>query len=215
MVFQSTIYSVVFYNYKVTMPVCVGLLLRLGLGISVCGGFILGIRKLKLKNPPYKDIENRILDIQSHQMSSSSSSIAKTMYSNPIVSFIAGFAGTCSSSGSGTQYQQFQDTEMEGEEFKRESREAKPRSKPATAEAGSQVCQEIIGKRERRNKCDKTACVLAEKVMGHRGKVLYMRYLMYRIRLQTTKERASRIQGYQRSTRVLYVWKIYVLEIQI
>ena len=146
--FQSAINSIVFYHYKVTVPVCVGLLL--GLGISVCGGFILGIRKLKLKNPPYKDIENRILDIQSHQMSSSSSSIAKTMYSNPIVSFIAGFAGTCSSSGSGTQYQQFQDTEMEGEEFKRESREAKPRSKPATAEAGSQVCQEIIGKRERR-----------------------------------------------------------------
>jgi hypothetical protein len=150
MVFQSTIYSVVFYNYKVTVPVCVGLLLGLGLGISVCGGVILGIRKLKLKNPPYKDIENRILDIQSHQMSSSSSSIAKTVSSNPIMSLIMGFAGTGSSSGSGTQYQQFQDTEMEGEEFKRESREAKPRSKPATAEAGSQVCQEIIGKRERR-----------------------------------------------------------------
>jgi hypothetical protein len=147
MVFQSSIYSIAFYHYKTTVPICVGLLL--GLGISVCGVFILGIRKLKLKNPPYKDIENTILDIQSHQMSSSS--ITKTMYSNPIVSFIAGFAGTCSSSGSGTQYQQFHDTEMEGEEFKRESREAKPRSKPATAEAGSQVCQEIIGKRERRN----------------------------------------------------------------
>jgi len=151
MVFQSTIYSVVFYNYKVTMPVCVGLLLGLGLGISVCGGFILGIRKLKLKNPPYKDIENRILDIQSHQMSSSSSSIAKTVSSNPIMSLIMGFAGTGSSSGSGIQYQQFHDTEVEGEEFKRESRESKPRSKPATAEAGSQVCQEIIGKRERRH----------------------------------------------------------------
>ena len=135
--FQSAINSIVFYHYKVTVPVCVGLLL--GLGISVCGGFILGIRKLKLKNPPYKDIENRILDIQSHQMSSSSSSIAKTMYSNPIVSFIAGFAGTCSSSGSGTQYQQFQDTEMEGEEFKRESREAKPRMKPTTVDAGNRV----------------------------------------------------------------------------
>lgn len=147
MVFQSSIYSIAFYHYKATVPICVGLLL--GLGISVYGVFILGIRKLKLKNPPYKDIENPILDIQSHQMSSSS--ITKTMYSNPIVSFIAGFAGTCSSSGSGTQYQQFHDTEMEGEEFKRESREAKPRSKPATAEAGSQVCQEIIGKREKRH----------------------------------------------------------------
>lgn len=150
MVFQSTIYSVVFYHYKVTVtvPVCVGLLL--GLGISVCGGFILGIRKLKLKNPPYKDIENRILDIQSHQshQMSSSSSIAKTTSSNPIVRFIAGFAGT----GNSTGYEQLRD--VEGEEFKRESREARPRSKPATAEAGSQVCQEIIGKREKRNKCE-------------------------------------------------------------
>jgi hypothetical protein len=151
MVFESTIYSVVFYHYKVTVPVCVGLLL--GLGISVCGGFILGIRKLKLKNHSYKDIENRILDIQSHQshQMSSSSSIAKTMSSNPIMSLIMGFAGAGSSSGSGTQYQQFHDTEVEGEEFKRQSRDARPRSKPATAEVGSQVCQEIIGKRERRN----------------------------------------------------------------
>jgi hypothetical protein len=151
MVFQSTIYSVVFYHYKVTVPVCVGLLL--GLGISVCGGFILGIRKLKLKNHSYKDIENRILDIQSHQshQMSSSSSIAKTMSSNPIMSIIMGFAGAGSSSGSGRQYQQFHDTEVEGEEFKRQSRDARPRSKPATAEVGSQVCQEIIGKRERRN----------------------------------------------------------------
>jgi hypothetical protein len=153
MVFQSTIYSIAFYNYKVTVSVCVGLLFSIGIGIgvSICSGFILGIRKLKLKNPSYKEVENRILDIQSHQMSSSSSSSVKTMYSNPIMRFITGFAGN------DTPYQQFHDTELEGEEFKRESRElresreARPRMKPATAEAGSQVCQEIIGKRERRN----------------------------------------------------------------
>ena len=149
--FQSTIYSIAFFHYKVTVtvtvPVCVGLLL--GLGISVCGGFILGTRKLKLKNPLYKEIENRILDIQSHQSHQmSSSSIAKTTSSNPIVRFIAGFSGT----GNSTGYEQLRD--VEGEEFKRESREARPRSKPATAEAGSQVCQEIIGKREKRNKCE-------------------------------------------------------------
>jgi len=137
------------------VPGCVGLLLGLGLGISVCGGFILGIRKLKLKNPSYKEIENRILDIQSHQSHQmSSSSSAKTTSSNPIVRLIMGLAGTDSSSGSGTQYQQFHDTEVEGEEFKRQSREARPRMKPSTAEAGSQVCQEIIGKRERRNRCE-------------------------------------------------------------
>ena len=140
MVFQSTIYSVVFYHYKVTVPVCVGLLL--GLGISVCGGIILGIRKLKLKNHSYKDIENQILDIQSHQMSSSS---AKTMYYNPIVHFITSFAGT----GNSTGYEQLRD--VEGEEFGRQSRETKPRPKPVTVDTGSQVCQEIIGKRERRN----------------------------------------------------------------
>jgi hypothetical protein len=147
MVFQSTIYSIAFYNYKVTVSVCVGLLFSIGIGIgvSICSGFILGIRKLKLKNPSYKEVENLILDIQSHQMSSSSSSSVKTMYSNPIMRFITGFAGN------DTPYQQFHDTELEGEEFKRESREARPRMKPATAEAGSQVCQEIIGKRERRN----------------------------------------------------------------
>ena len=141
--FQSTIYSVAFYHYKVTVSVCVGMLL--GLGISVCGGFILVIRKLKLKNPSYKEVENRILDIQSHQMSSSS---AKTMYSNPIMRFISGFAGN------DTPYHQFHATEVEGEDSGRQLRETKPRMKPATAEAGSQVCQEIIGKREKRNNCE-------------------------------------------------------------
>jgi len=126
-----------------TVSVCVGMLL--GLGISVFGGFILVIRKLKLKNTSYKEVENRILDIQSHQMSSSS---AKTMYSNPIMRLITSFAGTGNSNG----YEQLHDAE--GEEFKRQSREARPRSKPATAEVGSQVCQEIIGKRERRNNCE-------------------------------------------------------------
>ena len=43
----SMIHSIIYYDYKMTIPVCVGLLL--GLGISVCGGIILGIRKLKLK----------------------------------------------------------------------------------------------------------------------------------------------------------------------
>ena len=62
----SMIYSIIYYDYKITIPVCVGLLL--GCGLSICGGFILGIRKLKLENPSYKDIENRILDIQSHQI---------------------------------------------------------------------------------------------------------------------------------------------------
>ena len=141
--FQSTIYSIVFYHYKVTVSTCVGLLL--GLGISVCGGIILGIRKLKLKNHSYKDIENQILDIQSHQMSSSS---AKTMYSNPIVHFITSFAGT----GNSTGYEQLRD--VEGEEFGRQSRETKPRPKPVTVDTGSQVCLEIIGKRERRNQCE-------------------------------------------------------------
>ena len=145
----TTIHSIIYYDYKITIPVCVGLLL--GCGISICGGFILGIRKLKLENPSYKDIENRILDIQSHQMSSSSSNArvsSASSSSNPFVRIIQSFTG----SGTSTGYEQLRD--VEGEEFGRQSREVKSRTKPATVDAGSQVCQEIIGKRERRSHCD-------------------------------------------------------------
>ena len=53
--------------------------------------------------------------------------------------------------GSGNGYEQLRD--VEGEEFGRQSRETKPKTKPAMSDAGSQVCQEIIGKRERRSHC--------------------------------------------------------------
>ena len=97
--------------------------------------------KLKSKKCTYKDIENRIRDIQSHQMSSASRTKAtSTVSSNPLVRLIAGFAGSYSGSGNGAQYQRF-----EGEESSHRTK------KPATAEAGSQVCQEIISKRERRS----------------------------------------------------------------
>ena len=152
----STMYSIMYYDYKATVSGSVGLLL--GLGLSICGGFILGIRKLKLENPSYKDTENRILNIQSHQIyqnqqmsSSSSSSSARVSSSssssfNPFVRLIQGFTG------SGNGYEQLRD--VEGEEFGRQSRETKPKTKPAMRDAGSQVCQEIIGKREKRNQCD-------------------------------------------------------------
>jgi hypothetical protein len=143
----SMIYSIIYYDYKITIPVCVGLLL--GCGLSICGGFILGIRKLKLENPSYKEVENRILDIQSHQMSTSSmntrNSSSSSSSSNPFVRIIQGFTG----SGNSTGYEELRD--VEGEEFGRQSKEVKPRTKPTTVDAGSQVCQEIIGKRERRN----------------------------------------------------------------
>ena len=118
---------------------------------------------MKLENPSYKDTENRILNIQSHQiyqnqeqyqqqqMSSSSSSSARVSSSssssfNPFVRLIQGFTG------SGNGYEQLRD--VEGEEFGRQSRETKPKTKPAMRDAGSQVCQEIIGKREKRNQCE-------------------------------------------------------------
>jgi len=147
-----TIYSIMDYDYKMAIPVCVGLLL--GCGLSICGGFILGIRKLKLENPSYREVENRILDIQSHQshqMSSSNarvSSSSSSSSSNPFVRLIQGFTGSGNSAG----YEQLRD--VEGEEYGRQSREAKPRTKPTTVDAGNQVCQEIIGKRERRSHCD-------------------------------------------------------------
>lgn len=159
----STIYSIMNYvyeyeyEYKATVSVCVGLLL--GYGLSICGGFILGIRKLKLENPSYIEVENRILDIQSHQshqshqMSSSnarvsSASSSSSSSSNPFVRLIQGFTGSGNSAG----YEQLRD--VDGEEYGRQSREAKPRTKPTTVDAGNQVCQEIIGKRERRSRCD-------------------------------------------------------------
>lgn len=40
----------------------------LGFGLSLCMGFILVIRKLKLKNYSIKNAENGIQDIQSHQL---------------------------------------------------------------------------------------------------------------------------------------------------
>lgn len=148
------IYSIIYYDYKMTIPVCLGLLL--GCGLSMCGGFILGIRKLKLENPSYREVENRILDIQSHQshqmLSSnarvSSASASSSSSSNPFVRLIKSFTGSENSTG----YEQLRD--VEGEEFGRQSREAKPRMKPTTVDAGSQVCQEIISKRERRSHYD-------------------------------------------------------------
>lgn len=149
----SMIHSIIYYDYKMTIPVCVGLLL--GCGLSIYGGVILGIRKLKLEKPSYREVENLILDIQSHQshqMSSSSnarvSSDSSSSSSNPFVRLIQGFTGSGNSAG----YEQLCD--VEGEEFGRQSREAKPRMKPTTVDAGSQVCQEIISKRERRSHCD-------------------------------------------------------------
>lgn len=40
----------------------------LGFGLSICMGFILVIRKLKLKNYSIKNTENRISSIQNHQV---------------------------------------------------------------------------------------------------------------------------------------------------
>ena len=112
---------------------------------------------MKSKNATHKDIENIIPNIQNkiHQMSSMSRAKAtSTPSSNPFVRLIMGFAGT--GSGNGIQYQhlnqRLNEYDGEGEECTRESREANhAMKKPATAEAGSQVCQEIISKRERRS----------------------------------------------------------------
>jgi hypothetical protein len=117
--------------------------------------FIYG--KLKSKKATHKDTENRIPNIQNqiHQMTSISRAKAtSTPSSNPFVRLIMGFAGT--GSGNGIQYQHLNqhlnEYDGEGEECGRESREANhTMKKPATAEAGSQVCQEIISKRERRS----------------------------------------------------------------
>lgn len=131
---------------------------ELGLGLSICIGFILVIGKLKLKNYSIKNTENGIQAIQSHQlfeeqtMSSSSSSVSTSSSTtprrtNPFTRLIQRFTGA----GNTTQCDQSHD--IDGEEFGRHSNAPqKPKQKPATADTGSQVCQEIMDKRERRNR---------------------------------------------------------------
>jgi hypothetical protein len=124
---------------------------ELGFGLSICIGFILVIRKLKLKNYSIKNTENGIQAIQSHQlfekqtMSSSSSSSARR--TNPFTCLIQRFTGA----GNATECDRSRD--IQGEEFGRQPHAPqKPKQKPATVDTGSQVCQEIMDKRDRRNR---------------------------------------------------------------
>jgi hypothetical protein len=118
-------------------------------GVSMISILIIIYGKLKSKKDTHKDTDNRIPDIHNHQMSSTSrakstSAPSSVPSSNPLVRLLMGFTGT--------QYQRFDDSGIEGEECGSESRDANHATKkPATAEAGSQVCQDIINKRERRS----------------------------------------------------------------
>jgi hypothetical protein len=118
-------------------------------GVSMISILIIIYGKLKSKKDTHKDTENGIPDIHSHQMSSTSTakttaSLSSASSSNPLVRLMMSFTGT--------QYQRFDDGGIEGEECGSESRDAThAMKKPATAEAGSQVCQDIINKRERRS----------------------------------------------------------------
>ena len=118
-------------------------------GVSMISILIIIYGKLKSKKDTHKDTENRIPDIHNHQMSSTSrakstSAPSSASSSNPLVRLMMSFTGT--------QYQRFDDSGIEGEECGSESRDANHATKkPATAEAGSQVCQDIINKRERRS----------------------------------------------------------------
>jgi len=121
---------------------------EVGLGLSICIGFIIVIGKLKLKNYSIKNAENGIQAIQSHQlfeketMSMSSSSSSTSRRTNPLMRIIQGFTGA----GNATQCDQSQD--MEGEEFGRQGIHAlahqKSKQKPVTVDMGSQVCQEVF-----------------------------------------------------------------------
>lgn len=125
----------------------------LGFGLSLCMGFILVIRKLKLKNYSIKNAENGIQDIQSHQLvkkKQTMSSSSNTRRTNPLMRLIGGITGEWNV----TQLDQTRNDV--GEEFGRQAIlptiHQKSKQKPATADMGSQVCQEIIDKRERRNR---------------------------------------------------------------
>ena len=104
-------------------------------------------RKLKGNNDSIKDVDKKRTQVQNHQMSrartstTSSSQASKSVHKGPFARFIAGLT----SRGDGTEYQEMHFDEME-------EKEQDERNKPETAEAGCQVCQEIIQKRERRNR---------------------------------------------------------------
>ena len=117
-------------------------------------------RKLKGIKDSNKDVDKKRTQVQNHQMAksstASSSQASKSGHKgpnpnpnpnpNPLMRLITRFTGT----GNGTGYQELQFDEAEFE--CRQSGEQVSSKKPETAEAGCQVCQEIIQKRERRNR---------------------------------------------------------------
>lgn len=117
-------------------------------------------RKLKGIKDSNKDVDKKRTQVQNHQMVKASASTSTSMASssqasknghkstntNPLMRLITRFTGT----GNGTEYQELQFDEAEFE--CRQGGEQVSSKKPETAEAGCQVCQEIIQKRERRNR---------------------------------------------------------------
>lgn len=117
-------------------------------------------RKLKGIKDSNKDADKKRTQVQNHQMVKASASTSTSMASssqasknghkgpntNPLMRLITRFTGT----GNGTEYQELQFNEAEFE--CRQGGEQVSSKKPETAEAGCQVCQEIIQKRERRNR---------------------------------------------------------------
>ena len=117
-------------------------------------------KKLKGIKDSNKDVDKKRTQVQNHQMAksstASSSQASKSGHKgpnpnpnpnpNPLMRLITRFTGT----GNGTGYQELQFDEAEFE--CRQSGEQVSSKKPETAEAGCQVCQEIIQKRERRNR---------------------------------------------------------------
>ena len=114
--------------------------------------------KLKGNNDSTKDVDKKRTNVQYHQMvkASASTSMASSSQAsknghkgpntNPLMRLITRFTGT----GNGTEYQELQFNEAEFE--CRQGGEQISSKKPETAEAGCQVCQEIIQKREKRNR---------------------------------------------------------------
>jgi hypothetical protein len=117
-------------------------------------------RKLKGIKDSNKDADKKRTQVQNHQMVKASTSTStstgsssqtsknghKSPNQNPLMRLITRFTGT----GNGTEYQELQFNEAEFE--CRQGGEQVSSKKPETAEAGCQVCQEIIQKRERRNR---------------------------------------------------------------
>ena len=141
--------EIIFSKNSINSPLFIGL--GLGVGVITILSFSI-FRKLKYKKTSYKNIENRIPVIQSHQIEKKQTMASiSSVKANPFVRLIMGFTGSAGVLHRATRYEQLRETEEQARDV---SVMPVARSTMTGVDAGSQVCQEIISKLERRNRSE-------------------------------------------------------------